>query len=330
MKRNLLLPISIVLALIVVSAGCLTGDDGDGDGDGNDDGPPPEGTTEGFTMPNFRFTDDQGVVRDMAGWGGDFTVVHVIDPDEDVYGPQFAQVRAVLGRFDNVTVRALTLVSNGSTPGRSMEVLADEYGITWTHGVPLADVEEELSLVNPLTVFLLDADHVILLRSDDILGQGRMVQAIEVTWGIKPPEDAFPEVGSTVPDLVWRDIDGVEGSLSALQGSPVLLNVWEMECPFCIQLFVELEKVSTNHSSQGLQIVSIDLITWETEAQVRGVREQYNATWTFAIDGDNIQSRYDLWRLPTLVLLDGDGVVQWTWTGYTHSSVISGEVEKLI
>jgi thiol-disulfide isomerase/thioredoxin len=319
---------SIVLGLIVLTAGCLTGDNGDGDGNGDD--PPHVGTTEGFTIPGFDFTDDQGVVRSMTSWGGDFTVVHIIDSDEEVYGPQFAQVRAIMGHFDNISVRALTLVSNGSVPGGSMEALADEYDITWAYGVPLTDLEEELSLVRPLTVFLLDADHIILLRADDILGQGRMVQAIEATWGIEPPADAFPEVGSAVPDLVWRDIDGVEGSLAALEGSPVLLNVWEMECPFCLQLFVELEKVSANHSSQGLQMVSIDLITWETEAQIRGVREQYNATWTFAIDGDNVQSRYDIWRLPTLVLLDGGGVVQWTWLGFTHSSIISGEVEKLI
>jgi hypothetical protein len=77
-------------------------------------------------------------------------------------------------------------------------------------------------------------------------------------------------------------------------------------------------------------MVSIDLITWETEDEVRAVQDRYNATWTFAIDGDNIQSRYDIWRLPLLVLLDASGVVQWTWTGYTHSSVITEEVEKLI
>ncbi|NIP35666.1 MAG: hypothetical protein GWN18_11910, partial [Thermoplasmata archaeon] len=73
-----------------------------------------------------------------------------------------------------------------------------------------------------------------------------------------------------------------------------------------MELFVELGKVHANFSGAGLQMLSVDLITWETEAQVRGVMEEYNATWTFAIDGDNIQSRYDIWRLPLLLLLDAD------------------------
>ncbi len=316
----------MVLALVVISAGCLNEDNDD---DGNDDGPPPEGTTEGFTFPEFRFTDEQGIVRQTHSWGGDFTIVHVIDSTQDVFGPQIAQVRAVLDHFDNATVKALT-ISSGNDTRRNMDVMADRLDITWTKGLPLTDLVDTLSLVHPLTVFLLDSDHVILLRSDEMLGQGRIIQAIESTWGIQPPDDAHPTVGSTVPDLVWRDIDGSEGRLSDLEGSPVLLNVWEMECPFCMELFVELQKVHTNYSGEGLQMLSLDLISWETETQVRGVMEEYNATWTFAIDGDNIQSRYDIWRLPLLVLLDAGGVVQWVFSGYVHSSVIAGEVEKLI
>jgi peroxiredoxin len=324
-RRNSV-PLVLLLSLVLVTSGCLQDDD-DGNGDGS--GPPPVGTTEGFTFPDFQFSDDTGVVRESTSWGGDFTIVHVIGSTDDVFEPQFAQIRSVLGHFDNVTVRALTITSGNDTR-QEMDAMAEGLDVTWTTGLPLTDLADELSLVRPMTVFLLDGDHVILLRSDDMLGEGRIVQAIEATWGIEPPEDTYPQVGSTVPDLVWRDIDGNEGSLSDLEGSPVLLNVWEMECPFCMELFVQLEKVWGNYSDEGLQMVSIDLITWETEAQVRGVREEYNATWTFAIDGDNIQSRYDIWNLPLLVLLDGDGVVQWVWTGYIHSSVISGEVEKLI
>lgn len=326
MNRRRSAPLVILVALVLVTAGCLTTDD-DGDDDGN--GPPPVGTTEGFTFPDVRYTDEDGVVRGTDSWGGDFTIVHVMASTDDVFEPQVAQIRWVLDHFENVTIEALTITTGGETR-QEMDTMANDLGIAWTIGVPLTNLTDMLSLVRPLTVFLLGPDQVILLRSDDMLGQARIIQAIEATWGIQPPEDAFPEVGSQVPDLVWRDVDGMEGALSDLEGSPVLLNVWEMECPFCMELFVELGKVWSNFSSGGLKMISVDLITWETEAQVRGVMEEYDATWTFAIDGDNIQSRYDIWRLPLLVLLDDDGVVQWVWTGYVHSSVISGEVEKLI
>jgi thiol-disulfide isomerase/thioredoxin len=317
-----------LLSLLVVTAGCLSNDEGDDDDNGN--GPPLKGTTQGFTMPDFQFTDEADAIKDMATWGGEFTIVHVMASMEDVFMPQFAQIRAALQRVDNVSVMALTLSVDPLSTRQSMDSLADEVDAQWTFGLPVTDLTKTLSIVDPLTVFLLDSEHVIIQRVDDTFGQGRIIESIEATWGVAPRQDAAPQMGSPVPDLVWRDIDGVEGSLTSLEGSPVLLHVWEMECPFCIELFVELDKVHANYSSRGLQVVSVDLITWETEEQVRGIKDQFNASWTFVIDGDNIQSRYDIWRLPYMVLLDGDGIVQWSWTGYTHSSYIDQEVEKLI
>jgi thiol-disulfide isomerase/thioredoxin len=325
-ERKSSAPLVLLMAVVLVTAGCLTADD-DGDNGGN--GPPPVGTTEGFTFPEFEYREHTAIDRTTERWRGHYDIIHVVDSTEEFFEPQVAQLRAVRHHYDNISVQILTLMIGNETP-INLDEIQVLYDIEWTLGTPKTDVVGKLSIIKPLTVFLLDPDRVILLRSDDMLGQARIIQAIEATWGVEPSGDAFPQVGSPVPELVWRDIDGVEGSLSSLEGGPVLLNVWEMECPFCMELFVELGKVHGNYSGEGLRMISIDLVTWETEAQVRGVMEEHNATWTFAIDGDNIQSRYDIWRLPLLVLLDAEGVVQWVWTGYTHSSVIDVEVEKLI
>lgn len=318
--------LAVVLVLAVVAAGCITDDDDDGNG-GKE---PRVGTTQGFVLPDFQFKDGEGVVRSMDSWGGDFTIVQVVKDPTDVFLPQFAQVRAVIERLSNVTVRALTLATDEDVTMPDMEVLASSVPFAWERGLPITDLVDRLSLIRPLTVFLLDADHVILLRSDEPLGEARMVQAIEATWGIEPPEDTEPVVGQALPETVWRDIDGKEGSLSSWRGSPVLLNVWELECPFCLQLFEQLVKVNASWSDQGLRMVSIDLVTWESEVEVAGVRDAHNVTWPIAMDGDDVQSRYDIWRLPLLVLLDGQGEVAWTWTGYVDHSLIDQQVEKLI
>ena len=85
MRRKVDALVALLLALAMVTAGCLGNDDDD---DGN--GPPPEGTTEGFTFPEFRFKDQDSIGRDSASWGGDYTIVHVIDSSEDAFEPQFA------------------------------------------------------------------------------------------------------------------------------------------------------------------------------------------------------------------------------------------------
>ncbi len=324
-RAKVLITILLVVAVAILP-GCIEEPD-----EGPDDNDlPMEGTTQGFRMPDFEMTTLEGWSLDLRDFSGDMTIIHTVGHTKGPFMPQFAQIKAARSHFINISVEAITLFPEGSFDDAMMAALFQEVGAGSTFALVSDDIQDTLSLQKYPTIFIIDVDHVILERSDEALGQGRIIQAIEATWGIEPPEDTAPQVGSTVPDLVWRDVNGTEGRLSDLRGSPVILNVWEMECPFCMQLFVELEKVYSNHSGQGLQMVSIDLITWETEDQVRSVMEKYNATWTFAIDGDNIQSRYSIWRLPLLVLLDGDGVVQWTWTGYTHHSIIDEEVEKLI
>jgi len=323
MDRATPLIVLLILLMTAVLPGCL-------DDEPNGLELPHEGTTEHFRMPDFNVTTHDGTTLGLWSIDAEYVIIHVVDPAADPFMPQFAQIRSVLHHWDNVTVEALTVRDSQVYDGMTMRDLREEVDADWTFSTPMGVIKDVLSIQDYPTVFVLDADQVILERSDEALGQGRIVQEIEATWGIQILEDVHPEVGGTVPDLVWRDVDGVEGRLSDLRGSPVIVNVWEMECPFCLLLFEDLVKVYTNYSEDGLEIVSLDLITWETDDEVRSVKESNNATWTFAVDGDNIQSRYDLWQLPLTVLLDGDGIVQWTWTGYVHHTIIAENVEKLI
>ena len=322
--------IVIALVTLVSLSGCILEDDGpDGPGD-----LPPTGTTQGFLFPEVEFIDQDGRDAWVSEIGADYAIIHVIGSEEGAFRPQFPQLTAVLDHFDtpifDTVVEAFTLSTDPTSTNETLRDLSLSMGASWPLVVPKGDLEDLLSLVSDPTVFILDPQRVILLRSDQAIGQGWMIEAIEDDLGVAPPENVGPEVGQTAPEVVWVDIDGNTGSLSELRGSPVLLDVWELECPFCIALFDELEKVHANYSAEGLKIVSIDIITWETEDQVRAERDTHNATWPFAIDGDNIQGRYDLWRLPQLTLIDADGVIQWTFTGMVHSSVISQEVERLI
>jgi peroxiredoxin len=317
---------ALLVTLVVVSSGCLQDDGPNGNGNGG----PHLGATEGFQMYDLQWEDHQGSEGSLRLLMADFVIVHVVAPNEPPFMPQFTQIKEARAHFDNITVKAVTLRETEFVSGVTVADLRDSSGAEWTFAVPSSGLRNTLSIVDYPTVFLLDSDGVILVRNDDILGQGRMVEVIEETWGIEPRADVMPAVGDVAPELVWRDIDGAEGTLSDLRGSPVIVKVWEIECPFCLELFNEMNKIYANYSDDGLEIVSLDLITWETDEQVRAIKEEYNATWIFAVDGDNIQSRYDIWRLPLTLLLDEEGVVQWSFTGYVHSSVIAEQVEKLI
>ncbi len=317
--------VALVLAISVVAAGCLTRDDGDGDDDGK--GLPHEGITEGFLFPD--------ITLDLLGEGftglrsleADLVVLHLVaSASYDDMRVQDEHISRLKYRFDNATASYFTVVTD---PAVTYQELRDLAGHTDDDPCKATlDLVDRLSLTEFPAVFILDERKVIVLRSEGQVGEGRMIEAVEEHWGVQPPVVTGLEPGDVAPDLLWIDVDGNTGWLDDYQDRVVIINVWENECPFCLLLMEELAQVRANHTE--LVIVSIDHNPDDGEQVVRGVRERYNATWTFAIDSDNIQSRYDVWLEPVIYLIDEEGIIRWHNIGLVDSSVIAGEVEKLI
>jgi thiol-disulfide isomerase/thioredoxin len=325
------LAVLLVVIAVLPAAGCLVEEERPGGGGGNGPVGPFEGTTRGFRLPDVAFTDHTGAAGSLWNVSAAFTILHMESPIVNgSFLPQYSQIRHVRQALSNLTIAAITLsVDPRSTPA-SMAALRTLAGSDWTVGVALGDANRTLSLRRFPTVFLLDRDKVVLNRSDEPLGEGRIIDAIQATWGQRPGPGVGPAVGQRAPEMVFRDVDGNEGSLGTWRGQVVLVEVWEIECPWCIEQFHELANLSVNYSSRGLRLLSIDVVNWETDDMVKAVAVQAGATWPFAVDGDNVQSRYDVWRVPTLLLIDRQGVVRWTTFGYSPYATLADEVERLI
>lgn len=316
------------LGLMMVTAGCLTDDGGNGD-DGNGD-LPHEGTTEGFLFPDIRL-ETVGIGENrIHQLEADLIVVQVVaSASIDDIRLQKTHFGPIRDRFSNTTEYYITVVADPDTTTAELEALESDHNIDLP-SIARGDIVDTLSVKRYPTVFMLDERKVIFLRNDGQVGQGKMIQAIEDHWGVPPAVETGLEPGDVPPDLLWIDMDGQVGWVDNYWDHVLIINVWENECPFCILLMEELHQVYLNYSHLNFEIVSIDHNPEDSEQIVRNVREEYNATWKFAIDSDNIQSRYDIWREPVIFLIDKDGVIRWTNIGLVDSSIIAGEVEKLI
>ncbi len=327
MRTRAPLAVILALALAMPMAGCLVEEE-----QPDRDGPPPvhEGTTEGLRLPDVAFTNHTGQARTLRAIEADITILHVDSPYNWSFMPQYTQLKWVRRALPGTTVAAVTLSVDSRSTVASMAAMRAEAGADWDLGVPQGDLNYTLSLRLFPTVFVLDRDRVVLERSDEPLGEGRILKTIRARLGLPPPATEGPVVGGRAPDLVFRDIDGQEGSVSGLRGRVVLIDVWQIQCPWCIEQFVVLRDLQANYSARGLAILSPDVVYWETDEEVRTVAAANNATWTLLVDGDNVQSRFQVLRVPTLFLVDREGVVRWTHEGYAPLSTLAQEVEKLI
>lgn len=131
-----------------------------------------------------------------------------------------------------------------------------------------------------------------------------------VLWGGR---DELRKVkpGYPAPDFTFRDLDFNEVSLSDYRGKIVLLNVWSITCPPCIEevpYFESLfQKMKGNEDFHLLTVVSN---RGETEKEVRPFMEKRGLNFHVLIDSKKVVwRRYKLTGWPETFLIDRDGTI---------------------
>jgi len=120
-------------------------------------------------------------------------------------------------------------------------------------------------------------------------------------------------------------IGGVS-SLAELRGRVVLLEFWATWCKPCQEMFPKLRKLHELESPNGLEIIALTRHymayggTEESKAEERqlmqGIVDQHQALFHVGIaDDERLQGVFGANGLPTLVLIDRNGIIQYIGPG---------------
>ena len=125
-------------------------------------------------------------------------------------------------------------------------------------------------------------------------------------------ENAVPETGTGLPDIVLPVVSGEKVSLSSLQGKVVLLDFTVYAADYSPKHNIELNALYERYRESGLEIYQISLDSdehfWKTAAS--------NLPWITVRDPQSVNSRllplYNVRELPTAFIMnrDGDPVVR--------------------
>jgi thiol-disulfide isomerase/thioredoxin len=131
---------------------------------------------------------------------------------------------------------------------------------------------------------------------------------------------ASARVNFPAPGIEGTDAEGKHFKLSDYRGKVVLLDFWAGWCGPCM-LLVPHERFLVKNM-EGRPFVLLGVNADQSEAELRAAEQKHRINWRSWWDGGNgtIQRQWKVGVLPTLFLIDHEGIVRYRFAGLTPNT----------
>ena len=147
-----------------------------------------------------------------------------------------------------------------------------------------------------------------------------------ISLALYPPKVLAP--GDTLPTHSLIDLDGNTHQLSEFRGKYILVDFWSVGCYPCVMSFPELSEIAETYRDK-VHVVKINVNPDKTWRE---------ATTFYGLTGNNFRDSKEMNGLytnaaqnavPTYMLINPDGTVHSTWSGYVEGSLKATLLESI-
>lgn len=155
------------------------------------------------------------------------------------------------------------------------------------------------------------------------------------------PTAAAPEVERAVDKMLNQPAPvysaktpgGADFKSADLKGKVVLLDFWATWCGPCMQAIPKIQELSVKFKDQDVAIIGINRDKAGDEDKVRKTIERRELTFGQVMDTDGaIAKAHKVTALPTVLLIDKEGVIRAVHVGYGpgKAELLADEINKLL
>ncbi len=146
-----------------------------------------------------------------------------------------------------------------------------------------------------------------------------LIVAVSPPWGrtsqAVPPGVIGTRVGEIAPDFHLVDINtAVVTRANLVAGKPGLMFFTATWCLPCIEGLKHLARFQQDVGGTPFNVLVVFVDPSETDGDLRAYRDRFGfpGTWHYAVDRDNMVTKYSLRYLDTKFVLDRSGVIRFT------------------
>jgi peroxiredoxin len=145
-----------------------------------------------------------------------------------------------------------------------------------------------------------------------------LLLCVGLIWFSRVPEGSnisavivAPKEGFMAPDFTLPTLEGESITLSDLNGSAILINIWASWCPPCRAEMPAMQSIYEKYHDDGFIILAVNATNQDSLPSVNQFIQSNQLTFPVLLDTDGkVSTSYQLLSLPTSLFVDKNGIVQ--------------------
>ncbi len=147
-----------------------------------------------------------------------------------------------------------------------------------------------------------------------------LVVLLLAAWVFAEPQEPI------APDISIKEwVYGEKYPLDYMAGNPYVVDFWATWCGPCLQTMPIMEEIHEKYAAKGLRVLGLSVD--DETGVVEDFIEDNNIKYSIAMD-KNTSGDYGIRGLPTVVVIDAAGVVQ--WGGHPADEVFEKVVKAVV